>query len=252
MFTDDKGYLESFGRDFIPDDNPHLSENGVHAFRTMNTLIHILEAYTELYRINKETNDQFVKRKIYKIVDMIENKVYNPEKGRLEVFFDENFNSLIDLRSMGHDIEMSWFLDRLCQIMDDDNLTARLAPISQTLAEKTLEYGFDGDSLAYEIENGVTKETRAWWIQAESVVGFVNAFMKTGNKEFKNAERKNWEFIRKHMIMQTRPAEWYQEVSKDGVPDLDKPIVDEWKCPYHNVRMCCEILRRNERASEEL
>lgn len=252
MFTDDKGYLESFGRDFIPDDNPHLSENGVHAFRTMNTLVNILEAYTELYRINKETNDQFVKRKILKILDMIEHKVYNPEKGRLEVFFDEDFNSLIDLRSLGHDIEMSWYLDRVCQILDDDNLAARMEPIAMTLAQKTLEYGFDGNSLAYEIENGVTKETRAWWMQAESVIGFVNAFMKTGNKEFKNAERKNWEFIRQHMIVKTRPAEWYQEVSKDGIPDLDKPIVDEWKCPYHNVRMCCEILRRNERASEEL
>ena len=252
MFTDEQGYLESFGRDFIPDDNPHLSENGVHAFRTMNTLLHIMEAYTELYRINLETNDQFVKRKIIKILDMIEHKVYNAEEGRLEVFFDENFNSLIDLRSLGHDIEMSWLLDRTCQILGDDALSERMAPISLKLAEKTLEYGFDGDSLAYEIENGVTRESRAWWIQAESVVGFVNAFMKTGNKDFKNAERKNWEFIRKNMIVKTRPAEWYQEVSKDGVPDLSLPLVDEWKCQYHNVRMCCEILRRNERASEEL
>ena len=85
-----------------------------------------------------------------------------------------------------------------------------------------------------------------------AVVGFVNAFMKTGDKRYKMAERKTWEFIRDHMIVKTRPAEWYMEVSKDGVPDLAKPLVDEWKCPYHNIRMCCEILRRNERASEEL
>ena len=252
MFTDEVGYLESFGRDFIPDDNPLLSENGVHAFRTMNTLLHIMEAYTELYRINIETNDQFVRRKIIKILDMIDTKVYNHEKGRLEVFFDKDFNSLIDLRSLGHDIEMSWLLDRTCQIVDDEEITARMAPISATLAEKTLEYGFDGNSLAYEIENGVVRETRAWWIQAESVVGFVNAFMKTGDKKYKAAERRNWEFIRDHMIIKARPAEWYMEVSKEGVPYLDKPIVSEWKCPYHNIRMCMEILRRNERASEEL
>ena len=127
-----------------------------------------------------------------------------------------------------------------------------MAPISAALAEKTLEYGFDGNSMAYEIENGIVKEERAWWIQAEAVVGFVNAFMKTGDKRYKMAERKTWEFIRDHMIVKTRPAEWYMEVSKDGVPDLSKPLVDEWKCPYHNIRMCCEILRRNERASEEL
>lgn len=252
MFTDELGYLESFGRDFIPDDNPHLSENGVHAFRTLNTLVHIMEAYTELYRINKETKDQFVKRKIFKILDMIENRVYNPQEGRLEVFFDQQFNSLIDLRSFGHDIQMSWVLDRTCQILDNDDLTARMAPIAATLAEKTLELGFDGNSLAYESMNGIVKEERAWWIQAESVIGFVNAFMKTGDKRFKMAERRNWEFIRDHMIVKSRPAEWYMEVSKEGVPDLTKPLVSEWKCPYHDIRMCTEILRRNERASEEL
>ena len=131
-------------------------------------------------------------------------------------------------------------------------LSERMAVISDTLARKTLEYGFDGNSLAYETENGVTKQTRAWWMQAEAVVGFTNAFMKTNEKEFKNAERKTWEFIRNHVITKTRPAEWYNEVSQDGVPDLTKPLVGEWKCPYHNVRMCIEILRRNMRAQEEL
>jgi mannobiose 2-epimerase len=252
IFKDDIGYLESFGRDFEPDDNPKLSENGVHAFRTTNTLLHIMEAYTELYRINKETKDQFVRGKIYSILDIFENKIYNPTEGRLEVFFDEHYNSLIDLRSLGNDIEMSWVLDRTCAVLGDDELTARLAPISDTLARKTLEYGFDGHSLAYEIERGVTRETRAWWIQAEAVVGFTNAFMKTDDKEYKNAERKCWEFIRDHIITKTRPAEWYNEVSKEGAPDMSMPLVGEWKCPYHNVRMCIEILRRNMKAKEEL
>ena len=238
MFKDDNGYLESFGRDFELDDNPKLSENGVHAYRTTNTLIHILEAYTELYRINKETKDQFVKGKIYSILEIFETKIYNPVEGRLEIFFDENYNSLIDLRSYGNDIEMSWVLDRTCDVLGDPKLSERMAVISDTLARKTLEYGFDGNSLAYETENGVTKQTRAWWMQAEAVVGFTNAFMKTNEKEFKNAERKTWEFIRNHVITKTRPAEWYNEVSQDGVPDLTKPLVGEWKCPYHNGRMC--------------
>ena len=252
MFTDELGYLESFGRDFIMDKNPHLSENGVQAYRTLNTHLSVMEAYTELYRINKEVKDHFVKRKIINVLDIIDRNIYNPEKGRLEVFFDKDFKSLIDLRSIGHDIQASWLLDRTCQILGDDNVAERMAPISETLVRKTLECGFDGHSFAYEIENGVVKQERAWWIQAEAVVGFVNAFMKTGDKEYKNAERRTWEFIRDHMIVKSRPAEWYQEVSQTGVPDLNKPLVDEWKCPYHNIRMCCEILRRNERATEEL
>ncbi|MBR1797457.1 MAG: AGE family epimerase/isomerase [Clostridiales bacterium] len=252
MFTDEIGYLESFGRDFIPDNNPKLSENGVSAYRTMNTLLHIMEAYTELYRINKETDDKFLKRKIYNILDIFETKIYNPEKGRLEVFFDKDYNSLIDLRSLGHDIEMSWLLDKTCEVMGDEELASRMAPISASLAENTLAYGFDGHSLAYEIERGVVKQTRAWWIQAESVIGFTNAYMKTDDKRYKLAERANWEFIRDHMIVKSRPAEWYNEVSQDGVPDLSLPLVAEWKCPYHNVRMCMEILRRTMSFKEEL
>ena len=252
MFTDEIGYLESFSRDFSLDDNPHLSENGVSAYRTMNTLLHIMEAYTELYRINKETNDLFMKRKIYNILEIFENRIYNPEKGRLEVFFNANYGSLIDLKSFGHDIEFSWLIDRTCDVLGDDELHERMAPISAKLADTVLEMGFDGHSMAYEIENGVTKQNRAWWIQAESVIGFVNAYMKTGDVKYKHAARETWKFIRDHIIVKTRPAEWYNEVSQDGVPDMSLPLVAEWKCPYHNIRMCMEILRRNERFSEEI
>ncbi|MBR3532974.1 MAG: AGE family epimerase/isomerase [Clostridiales bacterium] len=252
MFTDEIGYLESFGRDFTPDDNPHLSENGVTAYRTVNTLLHIMEAYAELYRINIETNDRFVKRKIYNILDIFENKVYNPDLGRLEVFFNKDYRSLIDLRSYGHDIEFSWQIDRICKVLGDKKLSARMQPVSLALAENTLQYGFDGRSLAYETDTGITKQTRAWWVQAESVIGFTNAYMKTDDKRFKAAARANWDFIKKYIIDKARPSEWYNEVSQEGVPDLSLPMVGEWKCPYHNIRMCIEIIRRNEKFKEEI
>ncbi|MBP5179725.1 MAG: AGE family epimerase/isomerase [Clostridiales bacterium] len=252
MFTDEIGYLESFSRDFTLDSNPHLSENGVSAYRTMNTLFHIMEAYTELYRINKETRDVFLIRKIMNVLDIFDKKIFNYEKGRLEVFFDREYNSIIDLRSIGHDVEMSWVLDRTCDILGDKDLIEEFAPFSLKLAEESLEYGFDGFSMAYEVERGVVKESRAWWVQAEAIVGFINAYMKTGDKKYKDAARRTWEFVRNHMITKTRPAEWYNEVAQDGTPDMSLPLVAEWKCPYHDIRMCIELLRRNERFSEEI
>jgi len=252
MFTDDNGYLESFSRDFTPDDNPHLSNNGVSAVHTMNTMLHVIEAYCELYRINKETKDTFIRKKIMRNLELHAEKIYNSALGRQEVFFDNDYNSLIDLYSPGHDIEMAWVLDKVCEIFMDDELSARENPISRRMEENVLKYAFDGNSLFYEAENGKIKDIRAWWIQSEAVVGFINAYTHTGDRNYLIAAQNQWNFIRDYVIDKARPAEWHNAVSPDGTPDTTLPLVSEWKCPYHNIRMCIEILRRQERMDEEI
>lgn len=245
--ADEYGYVDSFNRDFTPNSNPLLSENGVTAYRSMNTHINVMEAYSELYRINKETKDIFVKKKIYKTLDIHATRIYNPAKGRQEVFFDREYNSLIDLYSPGHDIEVAWMLDKICENVGDPELTERENPISRTIESNVLNYAFDGSSLILEFENGIASEYRHWWGQAEAVVGFVNAYMRTGDKRYKAAARAEWDFIKKYVIDKQRPAEWTYEVTADGTPNMEKALVSPWKCPFHNIRMCIEIIRRQER-----
>ena len=96
------GYLEAFTADWAPESNEKLSENGVMAGRTMNTLLHILEGYTGLY---EAAGDEAVRDRLYEILDILEGRIWNPEKRRQEVFFDMDYNSLIDLYSYGHDID---------------------------------------------------------------------------------------------------------------------------------------------------
>ncbi len=79
-----------------------LSENNVISDRTMNTHLHVLEAYTLLYEVSK---DDTVAKRLYYLLDLIKNKIYSEEKHALKVFFDENWNETIDLQSYGHDIE---------------------------------------------------------------------------------------------------------------------------------------------------
>ncbi len=112
---DKKGYLEAFDREFGPAENDKLSENGVMAARTMNTLLHVFEAYTELYRI---TGSRDVAERLEEILELFETKIWNPDRGRQEVFFDDDWNSLIDLYSYGHDIESSWLIDRGMEILE--------------------------------------------------------------------------------------------------------------------------------------
>lgn len=236
---DKDGYLEAFTDDWRPAGNEKLSENGVEAGRTMNTLLHVMEGYTGLYKACRDKN---VCEKLYFIFDIFEKKIYNPKKRRQEVFFDKNYNTLIDLHSFGHDIETSWLADRTLEIIGDKQLTDRIRPLLLEMAEHTYEAAFTDHGFCNESENGVVNTTRIWWVQAEALLGFLNAYEKTGEKRYLDAVNTQWKYI-KNVICDPRPgSEWFWCVDENGVP-AEKPIVEPWKCPYHNGRMCMEIMK---------
>ena len=241
---DENGYLEALSRDFQIIDNDKLSENGVMADRTMNTLLHILEAYTELYRVDHNPE---VKHRLMDIIECFIHKVYNPALHRQEVFFDNNWKSLIDLHSYGHDIETAWLMDRTAEVLDVPEITEVITPITRDLTRQIYEVAFDGHSLANECEKGVVNTDRIWWVQAETVVGFLNGYEKDPSRtEYLEAARNTWEYIKEYIIDKREGSEWYWRVTKDGTP-VDDPIVEPWKCPYHNGRMCLEAIKRLEK-----
>lgn len=238
--TDAWGYLEAFNRRFEPEDNEKLSENGVLAEKTMNTLLHVFEAYTELYRVSP---DERTKECLCRMLDTVEAKVYNRELGRQEVFFDRQWNSLLDLYSYGHDIETAWLLDRGLSILQDPVYTKKIAPITAEIAKNIYERAFVENSLLNEAENKIPDTTRVWWVQAETIVGFLNEYQKHGEEKYRKAAEAVWGYIQSYLIDPRKGSEWFWAVDAKGNP-LEKPIVEPWKCPYHNGRMCMEVLRR--------
>ncbi len=240
---DEGGYLEAFDEEFRPAGNDKLSENGVMADRTMNTLLHVFEAYTELYRVDK---NEKVADKLRWILDCFADKIYNPALHRQEVFFDHEYNTLIDLYSYGHDIETSWLIDRGLEILGDKAYTEKLSPITADLARNVKKVAFDGHSLANECDKGVVNTDRIWWVQAETLIGFINAYQKDRSQtDFLEAARAEWDFIKNYSIDHREGSEWFSGVAADGSPDPKRrEIVEPWKCPYHNGRMCREIIRR--------
>lgn len=237
---DSEGYLEAFERDFQPAQNDKLSENGVMAGRTMNTLLHVFEAYTELYRVSQEAD---VADRLRYILDLIAEKVYNPRAGRQEVFFDSSWNSLIDLYSYGHDIETAWLLDRGLEVLGDAFYTEKMTPVTKTITENIYNRAYTGHSLVNEAENGVVDPTRVWWVQAEAVVGFLNGYEKQREQKYLEASADIWSYIRDYMIDKRPGSEWYAKLDPDRHP-IPEPVVEPWKCPYHNGRMCFEVIRR--------
>ena len=234
---DEAGYLEAFTRDFGPESNEKLSENGVMASRTMNTLLHVMEAYTELHRV---APSDVTRDRLREILYIFREKIYNPELGRLEVFFDPDYGSLIDLHSYGHDIEAAWLIDRAVEVLGEDSMR----DITSVLEKKIYDVAFDGHSVPAECCRGEVLETRVWWVQCEAVIGFLNAWQKTGKEEYFTAAESVWQYIREAIIDPREGGCWYAEVAPDGTPDPAKCIADLWTCPYHNGRMYFEVQQR--------
>ncbi len=242
--TDEIGYKEAFDKEFHEVENDKLSENGVIAEKTMNTLLHVFEAYTELYRVAKLPE---VKERLEWIMDTFAGKVYNPKLHRQEVFFDRNMNTILDLHSYGHDIETAWLMDRGVEVLGEKKYEEKMTPITKDLTAEIYKVAFDGHSLANECEKGVVNVHRIWWVQAETVIGFLNGWQKDPSRtEYLDAAKSEWQFIKDHVMDKRQGSEWFWEVDQSGKPYEGRPIVEPWKCPYHNGRMCFEVIRRLE------
>ncbi|MFT4143545.1 MAG: AGE family epimerase/isomerase [Mobilitalea sp.] len=239
--TDTYGYLEAFTRDWVLIDNDKLSENGLLADKTMNTLLHVLEAYTLLYKVSKDTS---VKEKLIHILKLFQTKIYNPEKVRLEVFFNESLESITDIHSYGHDIEASWLLDEACRITGEKTITEATKEYTRIIAERIRRDALEGDAVLNECFLGKVDKTRVWWVQAEAVVGFYNAYEKTGERAYLETSKRIWNYIKTYFIDQRPGSEWLWDLDENDQPSSHKPITEPWKCPYHNGRMCFEIIRR--------
>lgn len=238
---DEGGYLEAFERDFTPASNEKLSENGVMASRTMNTLLHVLEAYTELY---KATDSEKVKTALLQVLKLFKEKIFDDKLGICKVFFDYDYNSLIDLESYGHNIEASWLLDRCLETINDDSLRCEYESVSEKLAKTVYKNAYEfQNGLNNEREDNIIRRNKIWWVQAEAVIGFYNLYQKTKEEKYAKAAEDIWDYIKTHMIHEAS-GEWIEEVSEDGTIRPNQALVHPWKCPYHNGRMCLEMIRR--------
>ncbi|MBO9584107.1 MAG: AGE family epimerase/isomerase [Flavobacterium sp.] len=236
-----KGYLEAFTRDWKPIEDLRLSAKDANEKKTMNTHLHIIEGYVNLYKVWK---DEKLLEDIIELLETIEKHFINPETGHLHLFFDENWKEKPDVISYGHDIEAAWLLQQCAEISENETLIANFKKYAIQIAEATKE-GLDSDGgLWYEFDpekNELIAE-KHWWPQAEALIGFYNAYQLTGKEEYLDIVYKIWKFTKKHII-DHQNGEWYWGVYKDYTT-MKKDKAGFWKCPYHNGRACLELINR--------
>jgi mannobiose 2-epimerase len=236
-----KGYLEAFTRDWQPIEDLRLSDKDANEKKTMNTHLHIVEAYANLFRVWK---DPKLQSNIIELLQTIEKHFINTKTGHLHLFFDENWVEKPDVISYGHDIEAAWLLLQCAEISEDKNLIDNYTKHAIHIADVAQE-GLDEDGgLWYEFDSEKNEliAEKHWWVQAEALIGFYNAYQLTGDEKYLDIVLKNWEFIKAH-ILDHQNGEWFWGVYKD-YSLIEKDKAGFWKCPYHNSRACLELIKR--------
>eukprot|EP01118_Nematostelium_gracile_P015111 TRINITY_DN5_c0_g1_i1.p1 TRINITY_DN5_c0_g1~~TRINITY_DN5_c0_g1_i1.p1 ORF type:complete len:400 (-),score=60.66 TRINITY_DN5_c0_g1_i1:4285-5484(-) len=240
--TEKGGYLEAFNRQWQPMDDLRLSDKDANEKKTMNTHLHVLEAFTNLYRIWPE---QALKDKIAELIGNFQNHIIDANTSRLILFFDEDWSGKSDIISYGHDIEASWLLLEAAEVIEDYQLITEIKELAVKMANSAMA-GLDKDgSLWYEKEpskNHIIKE-KHWWVQAEAMVGFYNAWQISQQEQYLHASYQSWNFVQQQ-ILDKENGEWFWGVNEDGSPMQNEDKAGLWKCPYHNSRACIELIRR--------
>ncbi|MDR2682739.1 MAG: AGE family epimerase/isomerase [Dysgonamonadaceae bacterium] len=232
------GYLEAFTDDWQLIDDMRLSEKDANEKKTMNTHLHILEAYTNLYRIWPDKKVADAQRAL---IDIFTERIILRETAHLQLFFNEKWEVKPSVVSYGHDIEASWLLYEAACVLNDVPLQERMKTLSLAMAAAVCEGLLPDGSLAYEHDDGCTDCERHWWVQAEAVVGFWYAWKNSGNADFRQKALRVWDYIDNQLI-DTDGGEWYWSRLADGSVNKKGDKAGFWKCPYHNGRMCMELI----------
>ncbi len=235
------GYFEAFTRTWDPIEDMRLSDKDANESKTMNTHLHVLEAYTCLYRI---WGNSLLKERLKGLIEVFEEHIVGND-GHLGLFFNDEWECRSETISYGHDIEASWLLHEAALVLGDADILARIEKMVPQIASAAGEGFTPEGGMIYEKEGaeGPVDGDRHWWVQAESVVGFFNLWDHFGSSAGMENALMNWEFIKAHIIDHEN-GEWFWSVRADGSINREDDKAGFWKCPYHNGRMCMEIIER--------
>ena len=233
------GYVEAANRDWSPIGDMRLSDKDENASKTMNTHLHILEAYTSLLRVwdNQELRD--AQREL---IGVFLDKILDRESNHLGLFFDDDWHREDGEISYGHDIEASWLLYEAAEVLGNPEIFPQVKEATRRIAIAALHGRCHDGSMVYErCADGTYDNDKHWWVQAESIVGMLYLWKHHDMPEMMDKAMETWNYIKENLV-DNENGEWYWSRKADG--DINR--VDDkagfWKCPYHNSRMHLEAL----------
>jgi mannobiose 2-epimerase len=239
--TEKNGYFEAFTREWNQIEDMRLSDKDANESKTMNTHLHILEAYTCLFRVWK---NHLLEERLRGLIEIFEQHILACD-GHLKLFFNDDWECNYDIFSYGHDIEASWLIHEAALVLGDAEVLERIEKLVPRIAAAAGEGFTPEGGMIYEKVGEEVDRDRHWWVQAETVVGYFNLWDHFSSQEGLENALMCWDFIKNHIIDREN-GEWFWSLRADGSVNLDDDKAGFWKCPYHNGRMCMEIIERIE------
>ena len=238
----DRGYFEASTRDWRSLINAPLSDKELDCPKSMNTMLHMMEAYTNLLSV---WNDECVREQLKGLVRTFADRILDPRTGHLSLFFDEHWHPLSESMSFGHDIEGSWLLHEAAKASGNSELQDEARRLALVLADAVIRDGLDADGSLFSeaTPQGVIDCGKDWWPQTEAIVGFYNAYQLTGDERFADEAIRCWRYVEDVFVDRTH-GDWFKRLSPDGKPDPTRYKAGPWECPYHHSRTCLEMLVR--------
>jgi cellobiose epimerase len=237
------GYHEAFTRDWTPLADVRLGDGDLDAPRSTNTHLHLLEAYTTLCQVWRES---LVEGRLRSLIDLFDRVIVDRSTGHTRPFFDRDWRPVSGVVSFGHDMETAWLVRAAADVLGVGESRATANRVARLLADTVLGDGLDplGGVYYQAHPGGHVDREKEWWTQAEAVVGFLDAYQATARPDFLAAARDTWVFIRSFLLDRDH-GEWYRRTDRDGVPQPQHEKVGPWKGPYHNTRACLEVVERS-------
>lgn len=237
-----QGYLEGSDRAWRQLADTRLSDRDLECRKSMNTMLHILEAYTNLLRA---WDDKYIRAQLGALLRTFQRQIVDPRTGHLRLFFDDQWHLLSESVSFGHDIEGSWLLWEAAEVLGNPGLQEETRRLAVVLADAVLRDGLDTDGSLFSkgTPQGVLNSGKDWWPQAEGIVGFYNAYQLTGDERFAEAAIRCWQTVQDRFVDRAH-GDWFKRLSPDGTPDPMSYKAGPWDCPYHHSRACLEMLDR--------
>ncbi len=208
----------------------------------MNTHLHLLECYTNLHKCVQSNQ---VENALMDLILLYFEKFIDHNNGRLKLFFDENWNENIHHHSYGHEIESVWLLNEAAHALGDNSILTKIENITLKIANRVLNEGIDLSGAVFNEKsvNGFIDPMREWWVTAEGVIGFYDAYQKSNDVAFLKAADNAWEYIQNNLI-DVENGEWFWSCNAFGIPTLSEDKAGPWKSCYHNSRLCMEMIKR--------
>lgn len=237
------GYVEALTRDWNPIADMRLSDKDENGSKTMNTHLHIIEPYTNLLRVWR---NPLLERQTRNLLDLFLDVILNPQTFHLDLFFNDQWEGKRNIQSFGHDIEAVWLLHETALVLGDQLTIERVEAVIPLLAKAAREGLCQDGAMVYEkwTDTGVVNECKDWWVQCENIIGHYDLYQYFGDSEAKAVADRCWEWTKNHLVDWDND-EWHWGVKPDGSLNLDDDKAGFWKCPYHNSRMCLEIIERS-------